>query len=380
MTAKGTVLIIEDNVLNLDMARRLLEKGGYETLQAEEADTGIRLAQDQKPDLILMDMHLPIRNGYEASRILKSDDRTRDIPIVAFTALAMEEEQEKALDSGCSGIISKPINVDTFAETVGSFMHAKSNRHATPPKRDNQSPQSPAITTEQEDELEQFLMIASHDLQGPLRKIQLFQQFLKNSAGEKLDPEELHMLEGIARNSQMMENLLGELLVLSRINRKGVNFQPVSLEAVVQEVLDNKQPAIRDSGARIDMGEFSQNLPPIRGDHRQMVQLFTALLDNALKFRQENQPPVISVRARKVGERILEIAVQDNGIGMDEKYADKIFEPFQRLPGAGKYPGRGFGLALARKIVRRHQGAIRVSSQPGQGACFTVDFPLPEQK
>jgi signal transduction histidine kinase len=378
MSTKGTVLIIEDNMLNLDMAKRLLEKGGYKTLQAEDADNGIELALAKRPDLILMDMHLPIKNGYDASRILKSDQRTRDIPIVAFTALAMEEEQAKAIESGCSGVISKPINVDTFAETVSGYLRQRDKGQATPRILELAPKQAEVTLPEPEDDFEQFLLIASHDLQGPIRKILLFQQFLQNSAGEKLDPEEHDMLEGIARNGRLLEGLLGDLLTLSRAGRPEGALQPVSLNSIIEKALEKKESAIRECGAKIDMSGIAAELPELRGNYQQLVQAFTAILDNALKFRKADQPPIIQIGTRKIEEYTIEITIRDNGIGLDEKYASKIFQPFQRLTGGGKAHGRGLGLSLARKIIRRHDGNIRVTSQPGKGACFSVLFHIGE--
>jgi CheY-like chemotaxis protein len=119
---KGTVLIIEDNILNLDMACELLEMDGFSTLRAEDSFDGIRLARKNHPDLILMDLHLPFQDGFVTTKTLKMDPDLKDIPIVAFTALAMREDQEKAINHGCSGIISKPIDVNSFAKTIEGFL------------------------------------------------------------------------------------------------------------------------------------------------------------------------------------------------------------------------------------------------------------------
>lgn len=120
--SKGTVLIIEDNLLNLDMACDLLETYGFSILRAEDATTGIRLAKDSKPDLILMDLHLPHIDGFLATKTIKQDPELRHIPVIAFTALAMRGDREKALTAGCSGYIPKPIDVNRFAETIEGFI------------------------------------------------------------------------------------------------------------------------------------------------------------------------------------------------------------------------------------------------------------------
>jgi CheY-like chemotaxis protein len=120
--ATGKVLIVEDNVLNLDMASELLNIAGFETYQAENANTGIAMAKRVKPDIILMDLHMPHQDGFSATQLLKQDPQLKDIPVVAFTALAMREDQEKAFSAGCVGVISKPIDVNRFAETVRSYL------------------------------------------------------------------------------------------------------------------------------------------------------------------------------------------------------------------------------------------------------------------
>ncbi len=119
---KGTVLIIEDNLLNLDMASELLEIAGFQTFEAEDANVGLKMAREVHPDLILMDLHLPFKDGFVTTQTLKADPELKDIPVVAFTALAMREDQEKALAYGCAGVISKPIDVNNFASDVERYL------------------------------------------------------------------------------------------------------------------------------------------------------------------------------------------------------------------------------------------------------------------
>jgi two-component system, cell cycle response regulator DivK len=117
-----TVLIIEDHILNLEMAKELLQVAGFQTIEALNAEAGIQLARERQPDLILMDLHLPGISGFEACEIIKSDPSIPNSVIIGFTALASTEAQVQALKAGCRGVISKPINVDCFAETVAKFL------------------------------------------------------------------------------------------------------------------------------------------------------------------------------------------------------------------------------------------------------------------
>jgi two-component system cell cycle response regulator DivK len=220
--AKSMVLIIEDNELNLDLAKELLEEIGFETMEAEDADTGIQLAKKYHPDLILMDMHLPNKNGYEASKTLKLDTETKDIPIVAFTALAMKEEKVRAMAYGCSGLISKPIDVDHFAETVAAFLPNKLESPITVShEMVNQTVSFDEISSINEPALQELLMKLSHDLQTPLRKVKQLGSMLRKSAQEKLSSEECDLLDRMEQSTQQMQD------VLSNTNFKKLKDQTI---------------------------------------------------------------------------------------------------------------------------------------------------------
>jgi CheY-like chemotaxis protein len=207
MKHKGTILIVEDNTLNSEMIKELLEEVGYETLEAQDADAGLRQAKQKHPDLILMDIYMPGKNGYEATRSLKSDPETQDIPILAFTALAMEKDRQRAEAAGCIGVISKPIDVDTFASKVTSYLSpglAAGSPDFTP------APMAePPLSAGSEKEV---LMKLSHDLQGPIRKINQFTDWLNQSVEKKLSLEDQTYINGIQRATQQMQNVLAEAL------------------------------------------------------------------------------------------------------------------------------------------------------------------------
>jgi two-component system sensor kinase FixL len=174
-----------------------------------------------------------------------------------------------------------------------------------------------------------------------------------------------------------MQNLINDLLTFSRITTKAQAFTRVSLDRIVREVLTDLEVTIEQSGARVEI----EPLPDIEAEPTQLRQLFQNLIANAIKFRKTDEAPRIRIYARSIqrkahlkgtpGDEVVEIHVQDNGIGFDEKYLDRIFNVFQRLEGQ-KYQGSGIGLAICRKIAIRHGGDITARSQPGQGADFIV--------
>ena len=225
-------------------------------------------------------------------------------------------------------------------------------------------------------ELEQFAFVASHDLQEPLRKIQAFGDRLKLKCDSTQPPETRDYLDRMQNAAARMRTLIDDLLAFSRVMRRTEPFVPVDLGRVTREVLGDLEVRIEKSGAKVEVGE----LPTIDADATQMRQLILNLLSNALKFQPPGGTPVVKIVARALsapsGEPLCEISVQDNGIGFEEKYLDKIFAVFQRLHGRSEYEGTGVGLAVCRRIVDRHHGNITAQSQLGQGATFLVTLPV----
>ncbi|WP_331096820.1 sensor histidine kinase [Archangium sp.] len=223
-------------------------------------------------------------------------------------------------------------------------------------------------------ELESFAYIASHDLQEPLRKIQTFGERLKATSAAALGPQGLDYLERMNSASVRMRRLIEDLLTFARVSSKAQPFTRVDLGALTREVVGDLEVAIEKAGASVTLGE----LPVLEADPVQLRQLIQNLVSNALKFRREDVAPSVSVRATvEADAQRCELVVQDNGIGFDEKYLDRIFNVFQRLHGrSSKYEGTGIGLAICRKIVERHNGSIRARSVPGEGATFIITLPL----
>jgi PAS domain S-box-containing protein len=223
-------------------------------------------------------------------------------------------------------------------------------------------------------DLEQFAYIASHDLQEPLRMVASFTQLLAKRYQAKLGPDADDFIGYIVGGAIRMQNLINDLLSYSRVGRAGRAFAPTDCAAVVAAVCSNLRKTIEESAAVLTIDP----LPTVRAEESELLQLFQNLLGNAIKFHRDNEPPRIQVGARRLGSEWL-FWVRDNGIGIEPRYAERIFLVFQRLHGQEQYPGTGIGLAICKKVVQHHGGRIRVESEPGRGSVFYFTLPAREE-
>ncbi len=232
-------------------------------------------------------------------------------------------------------------------------------------------------------ELEQFAYVASHDLQEPLRKIRTFSDRLDMKCGEMLDETGRQCIGRMQNAAGRAQDLIEGLLTLSRITTRGGHFAKVDLQEIARGVVSDLEIPIEQSEGRVEIGR----LPAIQADPLQMRQLLQNLIGNAIKFHRDDRPPVVKVHARfvKGGQRRADVSlaqercrivVEDNGIGFDEKYIERVFGIFQRLHPRDVYEGTGIGLAICRKIVERHGGTITAHGVPDQGATFEVVIPV----
>jgi PAS domain S-box-containing protein len=224
-------------------------------------------------------------------------------------------------------------------------------------------------------ELQEFTFAASHDLQEPLRKIQTFCDMAKNRCAPALDSAGQEYLERIISSAARMRQLLQDLLQISRVATKPTPFKAIDLGEIAREAARLVEESVKEAGGLVEI----ESLPTIEADDTQMLRLFQNLIGNALKFRG-NARPRIKVSGKLDGRGDCEISVKDNGIGFDQRFAERIFKPFQRLHGRSEYEGTGIGLAICRKIVERHGGRIRVESEPGKGSTFIIRLPVKQDR
>jgi light-regulated signal transduction histidine kinase (bacteriophytochrome) len=232
-------------------------------------------------------------------------------------------------------------------------------------------------------DLEQFAYVASHDLQEPLRKVASFCQLLQRRYAGQLDARADQYIAFAVDGAQRMQRLINDLLAFSRIGRLTSGFSDVDLDAVVREAVDQRETELAETGGSVTWSD----LPVVRGEEPLLTSLIGNLISNSIKFRRPDRPPRVRLSARQVDDE-WEITCQDNGIGIDAEFADKVFVIFQRLHAKEIYPGTGIGLAISKKIVEYHGGRIWLDTdvaEPGATAPparegTTIHFTLPAER
>ena len=220
-------------------------------------------------------------------------------------------------------------------------------------------------------------------MQEPLRKIRAFGNRLESGYADVIDDRGRDFLNRMLNAAERMSMLISDLLAFSRVSTRGKDFSDVDLNLVINSVIDDLEIAIDEKSAQVNVDPMLT----IRGDKSQLEQLFLNLLSNALKFQREGVTPLINIALTTPDDNDLKdilqvddyewikITIQDNGIGFEQAFAEKIFSPFQRLHGRSEYKGTGIGLAVCRRIVERHNGYIDAQSTPGVGTTFKILMP-----
>ncbi len=397
-TASIPVLLVEDNEDDAFLFQRTLSKvgtGEFETKRVELLKEALAAIDEQDFKVALVDLSLPDSHGLNT--FLRIHEKAPDLPVVVLTGNADEKVAAEALQKGAQDYL---IKGQVVGRGLVRAVHYAIERHKSRALELSNAELMTEVrerTRVQEElqllasklrrsnkELQQFASVASHDLQEPLRKIVVFSDRLKAKAGESLNDQAHDYLDRMTNAATRMQTLINDLLAFARVETRGQPFVSVDVGEVAGEVVHDLEVLIEKNGAEVRL----ENLPTIAADPTQIRQLLQNLIANALKFRDGERTPVVRVHGETVkakradetgypdGARLCRINVEDNGIGFEEKYLDRIFSPFQRLHGRSEYPGSGIGLAVCQRIADRHGGQITATAKPNRGATFIVTLPV----
>lgn len=229
------------------------------------------------------------------------------------------------------------------------------------------------------DDLLHFANVVSHDLKEPVRKIKTFNSLLRNESETIFNENSKKYLSKVDQSAERMQTIIEGILAYSTLDKKMQIVKMINLDEVIENIKTDLELIIKEKGAILVISE----LPKIEGAPILIQQLFYNLISNALKFSKADQPPrviISSVMINHNGKDFLEISIKDNGIGLDSTNYEKIFTPFERLHSKDQFEGNGLGLSLCKKIVKRHNGEIRVISELDNGAEFVIALPLKQFK
>jgi signal transduction histidine kinase len=411
---KQTILIVDDNPTNLLVIGNYLTERGFLVIAARNGEFGLHLAQEDHPDLVLLDILLPGIDGFEFCRRLKVDERTRDIPVIFMTVMTKTEDKVKGFEVGGVDYITKPFHRAEALARVTTHLHlreltktladAKESLEIRVMERTAELAQANARlkdeivehklaeekicrlnqeleqrvrdrTTQLEaanKELETFAYSVSHDLRAPLRHISGFLGMLQDEAPKTtLDEKCQHYMDNISGETKRMGMLIDDLLSFSRMGRSEMSKVQVNLNELLKDVIQEFK--LETDGRNIEW-KISP-LPLVTGDRAMLRMVLVNLISNALKFTRSRSPAEIEVGWQKDYEKEITLFVRDNGVGFDINYAYKLFGVFQRLHRADEFEGTGIGLANVCQIIKRHGGRTWAEGEVNHGATFYFSLP-----
>jgi signal transduction histidine kinase len=386
---KGNLLVVDDDLLARQTMDVFLTREGYKVRCAPNGEIALKLAGEDSPELILLDIRMPDMDGFEVCRRLKENPQTGNIPVIFISGLEEVADKVKGFEAGGVDYITKSFQREEALARVETHLalrrlqkqietqNVQLQQEIAKSKSAEEALADRTIQLERINrelvalnaELDDFTNMASHDMQEPLRTLMAFSDLLRKDLGDSLSGQAAKDLTFITDAANRMQALIQDLLALSRAGRAPQKKEKVSLRECADLALEALAMRVKETGAQI----MRDKLPDVWGDSTLLTQLYQNLIGNALKFSGDQRPIIQLTFEEREGTQVF--GVKDNGIGIEPNYAREIFKPFRRLHGRAEYEGSGVGLAICRKIVGRHGGKIWVESEPGKGAHFRFTFP-----
>lgn len=377
------VLLVDDRPDNLLALRAVLDPLGLTLVEASSGEEALRRLLGEEFALIVLDVQMPVLDGFETARLIKGRERTRHVPIIFLTAISGEPEHYlRGYESGAVDYVYKPFEPEILRAKVAVFaqlwvrgatierQRAELAARLAELDQANEALACQAVELERSNTaLERFAQVVSAEVREPLHTVAGLLDLLSDRHGGAL-PEEAHLLvKRAAASTERAQAIVGDLLEYARASTSDLRREAVPLGEALASAEAELRPRLEVVGAVVMAG----TLPTVSGDRRQLARLFAHLIDNAVRFRGE-APPEVRVWGVR-GEKGWRMAVADNGRGVDPADLPRLFTVFARNGGVGRpTAGAGLGLAVCRRIVERHGGVIW--AEPGDGGGTTVWFEL----
>jgi signal transduction histidine kinase len=408
------ILIVDDREDNLMSIASLLEPSGYQLVKANSGREALKiLLIEYDFALILMDVQMPNLSGFETASLIYEREKLRHIPIIFITAHSHDEENIfKGYKTGAVDYIYKPINPDLLRAKVSVFVELYRKNHQLIAQEQkliaiNKNLENEINERKNSEEkikllnlqllqnidkleaankdLDRFAFMASHDLQEPLRKINVFSERLDSEYGKRLDEGGRKYINRIQTATLRLQALIKDILTFSKISIDKTGFIDSDLTPLVKDVIAELDDVIKEKNAEVQI----EQLPTLSINPNLMRPLFYNLIHNSLKYSKKDVKPVIRIyletgslldktKAPETKNKYARIFISDNGIGFEQIFSEQIFDMFKRLHNQNEYEGTGIGLALCKKIVEEHNGFISAKSAVGEGSTFIISLPMSE--
>jgi two-component system, sensor histidine kinase and response regulator len=372
---QSRILIVDDRPENLMALKALLTEPNHTVIEANSGKEALKLLLGETIDLILLDVNMPIMDGFETARLVRQRSPASSLPILFVSARepsAADTQQGYSL--GAVDYITKPIVPEVLRAKVSALLdlqHRSKLLEITVEERSAELQtlnERAARLRESISELEAFSYSVSHDLRGPVRAIQGFAQALNEDEAAKISENGKEYLRRIISSSIRLDKMIMDVLAYSRMNMEPMTRTTLDVEKLVRAITE-QNPNFQPPDALIEM---QIPLLQVIGDETSLTQCVSNVLSNAVKFVAPGVTPRVTIWT-EANDGTVRLSIKDNGLGIAPEHQKRIFEAFERLN--TDYEGTGFGLAIMRKAVQRMGGRFGVESASGEGSLFWIELP-----
>ncbi len=350
--AKKKILIADDVLDTVELLRKRLRHEDYDTAEAYDGEECVKRTREYMPDLIVLDVLMPKMDGFEVCKILKSDEKTKYIPIILLTARGDTESKVKGFDIGADDYLAKPFDFKELLARVRSLIARKEQRDRLAEEKKSEA-------------LDKMMEQLVHEIRNPLVSIGGFAKRVHKNL-PKGDKNKLY-LETIVHDAARLERMLEKLVEFKRTDI--TYLEPVNLNKVIKEVLQDFESEIKSKKVDVHT-DLMEELPLLSADRQQIKIALANLFKNAIESLGEGERRIRICTSPADGA--VEVQISDTGKGISREDLERIFDPFFTT----KVYGPGLGLTLALKIIHAHRGTVTVESEPGQGTSLTIRLPL----
>lgn len=360
------ILIVDDIAKNIQLLGKVLDSKGYRVVAVTNGEQAIRAARKHAPDLILLDIMMPGKSGFEVCEEVKADNELSEIPVIFLTARSEDEDVVKGLNMGGADYVTKPFNAGELLARIETHLSLKEARDQIVEQREELQNLS--------ETKDKIYSIIAHDLKGALFGISGMTEMLQSDLEQQeIEKEIKHNISLIHQAAHSANQILENLLTWTRMQTDLLDVSPskFSLSNCIKDCIELYKVKAKGKGVQI---EFKSENVMLHADREMISTVFRNLISNAIKYSSSGDR--ISIKLDD-GDRNRTISVEDEGLGMPEEVRQNIFNPRNRprRKGTGREKGTGLGLLLCKEFVEMHNGEVTVESEPDEGTVFRVILP-----